>query len=158
MEAINLLASALSTWEWWAIGGIALLVAEIFLPGAFLLWPGLAALVVSILAFLVEPSWKLNLIMFAGLSFVSAYFWRNTYMGRQKASDQPALNQRSRQLVGRTCVLATDTNDAGGRVLVGDTSWTARTAPGVGMLRAGTRVRVVHVEGTVLIVTPEAST
>jgi len=64
------------------------------------------------------------------------------------ASDQPDLNRRAAQLVGRTLVVAEAIEGGRGKVRVGDTLWPAE-GPDV---PAGTEVRVTAARVTVLVV------
>lgn len=65
-------------------------------------------------------------------------------------SDEPDLNRRGRELIGRTA-LVTDAIAAGrGKVQVGDTVWLAEGPD----LATGTRVKIVGTTGTRLIVDP----
>lgn len=61
-------------------------------------------------------------------------------------TDQPELNRRAAQLVGRVVRVEEAITCGRGRVHIGDTLWTAAgpDAP------AGTEVRVVAAEGTIL--------
>ena len=64
------LATELGPWTWW-IAGLVFLGLEILVPGVFLLWIGLAAIVVGALSFLFWGtdvwSWQLQLLLFAVL-------------------------------------------------------------------------------------------
>jgi membrane protein implicated in regulation of membrane protease activity len=57
---------------------------------------------------------------------------------RRDDSDQPLLNRRSEQLVGKVATLTEPIRDGHGRVRIGDTMWRV-TGPD---LPAGTQVRV----------------
>lgn len=63
-------------------------------------------------------------------------------------TDEPELNQRGQQLVGRVVVLAEPMRNGRGRVRVGDSVWQA-LGPN---LEAGVQVRVVKVDGSLLVV------
>ncbi len=138
----------------WIIAGLVLLVLEIFAPGAFLLWFGLAALVVGAVAWLIPAlAWQFQIVLFAVLS-ISALLWYRQWRRRQKveASDQPLLNQRAQQLVGRVFVLVEAIDGGRGKLKVGDALW---TAIGRSDLPVGTRVRVTGVRDQMLEVEPE---
>jgi membrane protein implicated in regulation of membrane protease activity len=64
------------------------------------------------------------------------------------ASDQPDLNQRGAQLVGRVFVVTEAIDNGRGKIRVGDTLWHVEGAD----CPHGTRVRVEGVRGTALLV------
>lgn len=134
------LFSQLGLWNWMVLGFV-LLGLEIVVPGFFLLWIGLAALVTGALSLLfwgaVFWSWETQVVVFLVLALISAYGGSRLIRGG-KESDQPLLNQRGAQLVGRTATLAEPIIDERGRVKIGDTMWRV-SGPD---LPAGAKVRV----------------
>ena len=63
-------------WHWWIVG-LLLMAVEAFLPGAFFLWMGLAALVVGVLLFaLPGMGLVLQVALFALFAIGSAALWR----------------------------------------------------------------------------------
>ena len=68
--------------------------------------------------------------------------------GAQHDSGAETLNRRAEALVGRVFALETPISDGAGRIRVDDGSWRV-TGPD---RPAGSRVRVVRVEGTNLVV------
>jgi membrane protein implicated in regulation of membrane protease activity len=65
-------------------------------------------------------------------------------------SDEPLLNRRREQLIGRTATLTEPISDGRGRIHLGDTIWSV-SGPD---LPAGTRVRVKAVIDAELVVEP----
>ncbi|WP_097458918.1 NfeD family protein [Mangrovitalea sediminis] len=150
-------ASLLARWETLVIAGILLLVAEVLLPGFYLLWFGLAALVTGGLMLVLPPlPWEFVLLTFALLSLVSCYIGNRLY--RQKIVPQtPAdgdVNQRLRRYIGHEYTAASDIDGSSGRVRIGDTTWLARLEKDGDRIEAGKRVRVIGAAGTTLIVAP----
>lgn len=143
------------TGSWiWIILGLLLLGIEILLPSTFLLWPGLAAVLVGVVTVIVgldNPMWpwQAQVIVFLVSSLVIAWVGKE-YLKQRKleASDKPNLNERGRQLVGQTSTLSAPIKNGHGRAKFGDSSWTIRGPD----LKAGTTVRVTDSEGSVLIV------
>ena len=136
----------------WLIVAVALVVLEIFSPGVFFLWLGVAAAVVGgVLWFMPELSWQTQFVLFAVFSVVSIGVARIFLIRRPIATDEPTLNRRGEQYVGRTLVLSEAIENGVGRVRVDDTLWrvAGKDSP------AGARVRVTDVDGTVLIVEPD---
>lgn len=145
----------LGPWSWWLVGFV-LLAAELAAPGVFLIWIGLAALVVGAASLLLWDEvfwhWQLQLIVFAVLSLAITLIGRKVYGGTDKNSDQPLLNRRGDSLVGRTATLTEPIREGRGRIRLDD-SWWSVSGPD---LPAGMRVRVAHWSGTELIVEPVA--
>ena len=140
----------LGPWNWMLLGGI-LLVLEILLPGVFLLWIGIAAILTGGLSLQLWGfafwSWQVQVLVFLALSLVSAYIGKRVMDARQaEETDEPLLNRRAEQLVGRTAALEEPITHGRGRIRLGDTTW--RVA---GPDRpAGSRVRVVAARGSEL--------
>ncbi|MEO9340641.1 NfeD family protein [Mesorhizobium sp. SB112] len=141
----------LGPWNWIVLGFV-LLALEILAPGVFLLWIGIAALIVggiSILAW--EASfwpWQVQVLVFLALSLVTAILGKKIMSKRGDQSDQPLLNQRSEQLVGRTATLAEPITEGRGRIRMDDTTWRV-SGPD---LPVGARVKVVSTDSYGLIV------
>ncbi|PST18669.1 NfeD family protein [Mesorhizobium plurifarium] len=140
----------LGPWSWWVLG-LLLLAAELILPGVFLVWIALAALVTGALSlFLWEASfwsWQVQLVAFALLSVASVLLGRR-FVSSSAESDEPLLNKRGESLVGRTAVLEQPIAEGRGRVRLDDTTWSVEGPD----LPAGTRVRIVAGSGRHLTV------
>lgn len=136
----------------WATLGLVLLAAEMLLPGVFLLWFGLAALVTAVLTFATDPSLAVQIVNFSVLSLILAYSAKRWLADNPIESDDPLLNNRVGRLVGETAVVSLPINGGAGRVRLGDSEWQAE-GPDMTM---GERVRVTGSRGTVLLVEPAA--
>ena len=140
-------------WDVFAWGAAALLLfaAETLAPGAFMLWLGFAAVVVFIGVLLV-PGMSLlaQVAAFVLLSFVSLQIYRTWFRGKQRVSDQPMLNRRAAQLVGRVVPLEQAIFNGRGRVQIADALWDVDGPD----LPTGTPVRSASVEGMTLRVEP----
>jgi len=136
----------LNHWHWWILAA-ALVILEVFAPGAFFLWLGIAAAVVGGVVYLSPGiGWEYQLLLFSVLSVVSIIVWRKYF--RQKASDtdQPALNRRGEQYVGRLFTLSEPIVDGVGKIRVDDSTWKIRGKD----CPTGTQVEVIGVDGTIL--------
>jgi membrane protein implicated in regulation of membrane protease activity len=139
-------------WHWWALGG-ALMIVEAFAPGFVFLWLGIAAGLVGCLLWLwpaLGPDFQV--LIFAALSFASVVGWRRWRNAHPAPSDQPNLNRRGPQYVGRQFTLVEPITNGRGRIKLGDSSWTV-TGPD---LPAGQTVEVQGADGAVLQVSPVA--
>ena len=131
----------------WGVAALLLFAAEVLAPGAFMLWLGLAAAVVFVAVWIV-PGIPLLLQVgaFVVLSFVSIQVYRRWFRGREPASDQPLLNRRVAQLVGRVVPLERGIVNGRGRVQIADALWDV-----VGPeLPTGAPVRIVGADGMTL--------
>jgi membrane protein implicated in regulation of membrane protease activity len=117
--------SQLGPWNWMALGFV-LLILEILVPGVFLLWIGLAALIVGGLSLLLWDAsfwaWQLQVVLFLALSIACALIGKKIMGNRGDVTDQPLLNQRGAQLIGRIATLTEPIVDGRGRVKIGDTT------------------------------------
>jgi len=141
----------LHAWHW-ATLGIILLALEMLVSTGFMLGIGLAALVLAVFM-LVMPglAWEWQFLWFGALCIVLTLGYRKYFRNVNEATDNPLLNDRAAQLIGKSFVLGVDL-DRSGADMLGDTRWTLRAS---GRLPKGTRVRVCGVDGMVLIVEEE---
>lgn len=154
MEAVIAAFASGSSWIWLALGAI-LITLEILTPSTYFLWPGIAAIVVGLLAALLGPfDWRLQILVFGVLAVASSVAWR-AYLARrgESPSEEPLLNLRARQYVGRRVVVAAGFVNGQGQVKLDDTLWQAATLDGSNPA-PGAAVDVVEVAGTVLRVRP----
>ena len=145
------LVTALGAWRWFVLG-LVLLGLELVAPGTLLLWLGMAAVAVGLIAFAVDPGWQIELVAFAVLGLAAAVGW--WFLGRPDnaaPSDQPMLNRRAERHVGKIFTLDQPIVNGEGRVRIDDTTWRV-SGPD---LPAGARVTVTAVEGATLLVAPE---
>ena len=145
MTGFAAVVATLGLWGWWIVGA-ALLVVEVLAPGIVFLWLGIAAFATGIVVLLLPLGWELQLVVFAGFAVVSVAGGRTWQRKNLHASDEPSLNRRAEQHVGRVATLNEPIVDGTGRMKLGDSSWKV-IGPD---LAAGTKVRVVGVEGTAL--------
>ena len=134
-------------WNWFILGA-ALLVVEILAPGVYLLWLGIAAILTGLLSFLLSQTgiwgWQAQVLVFLALSVVCVLIGRRVFpTSGSEDTDEPLLNQRERQLVGRTATLEEPIREGHGRIRLGDTLWRV-TGPD---LPAGAQVRVTDAVG-----------
>ena len=137
-------------WHWW-VAAIVFIVIEVFAPGAIALWMGVSAALVGLLLLAApDTAWEYQLLVFAVLSVASVVAWRFYLSRRPIETDQPALNRRGEQYVGRVFTLDEAIVNGTGKINVDDTTWKVEGED----LPQGARVRVAGVDGTVLTVEP----
>ena len=137
----------LGSW-YWLIFGLLLMGLELLAPGVFMFWLGLAALLVGLLSFAIQPSWQLQLLMFAIFAAAAVPLWRRIARQKPGENKSPFLNKRADALVGRVFTLDKPIIDGAGTVRIDDTIWRVAgpDAP------AGSRVKVVQADGASLTV------
>jgi membrane protein implicated in regulation of membrane protease activity len=143
MEA---LFSHIDHWHWWILA-VLLVVLEAFAPGTFFMWMGISAGLVGLLV-LIAPGmgWEYQVFAFAVLSVASIVAWR-IYFGKHPVkTDQPTLNRRGEQYVGRTFTLTEPMENNSGKIRVDDTTWKINGAD----CASGSKVKVTGVDGVIL--------
>jgi len=135
-------------WFWITLGGL-LLAAEMLGASGYLLWSGVSAVVIGIMAWLLPTlSWEWQGALFALMTMLIAYLWWY-WLQQQPVRPSLDLNQRNRQLLGTRTTLTEPIQHGLGRVNIGDSSWRAQANED---LPAGTEVEVVAVEGVTLVI------
>lgn len=135
--------ASLGGWTWWIVGFV-LLALELVVPGVFLMWLGLAAILIGLSALFVDWPWEAQVVGFVILSLVLAVIGRRLTSSTQQGE---ALTTRgATRLRGRTAVLTAAIEQGYGQAKIDDTIWRVRGPD----LPVGTPVRIDGVEGTIL--------
>ncbi|MGA9335954.1 MAG: NfeD family protein [Rudaea sp.] len=132
---------------WWLLA-LLLVGAELLIPGFFLLWIGIAAAALGVvLLFVPQVSFAVQTIMFVVFALVSCYgYWRFVRGIANRPSDQPLLNRRAEQYIGRRYTLETAIVNGSGKARVADSLWLVEGPE----LPAGAAVEVIGVDGSTL--------
>jgi membrane protein implicated in regulation of membrane protease activity len=140
------LLHSIDYWHWWILAGI-LLIIEISAPSFFFLWLAIAAAITGFVMLAVPGfGWQYQLLVFSGFSIISLTAFRRYQRARPAETDQPALNRRGEQYIGRTFTLTEPLINNTGVIRVDDSTWRIRGSD----LPAGTTIRVVDVDGVIL--------
>ena len=140
---------ALTAWHWLALGAL-LLALEVASTTTYLLWPGIAALIVGALQFLMpELRGVSSLLIFAVLAVVSTILWQRSPLGRRAPTSHTNLNARMVTYLGRQGAAAADFIGGEGAILLDDTRWSAIVVDGSAP-RCGDRLQVTGADGTIL--------
>ena len=133
-------------WHWWILAGI-LLIIEVAAPSFFFLWLSIAAGITG-LALLAVPDlgWEYQILLFSGLSIVSLTVFKRYQRAHPVTTDQPALNRRGEQYIGRTFTLGEAISNNSGVIRVDDSTWRITCTD----IPAGTTVRLVVADGAIL--------
>lgn len=132
----------------WLALGLVLAVAEMAIPGLFLIWMAGAALITGLVTWVVPIELPLQIVLFAALSIVSVFIGRKYLNRHPVVAADPKMNHRGLRAIGETVVVTQAIAHGAGRVRLGDSEWLARgedAAP-------GTTLRVAGVDGSVLLV------
>ncbi|WP_048750552.1 NfeD family protein [Aggregatibacter segnis] len=109
----------------WLILGFVLLIAEILVPGVFLLWWGLSAIVIAVITKLI-PTLPLSFlaVMYAVIaSIFSIIWWRYQHAKDQIDQSKSVLNQRDHAMIGAQGKVLEIGENGIGRGAFGDTTW-----------------------------------
>lgn len=131
----------------WGIVAAALLGLEIVAPGAIFIWMAVSAALIGVLLFAV-PNLVLEyqIILFAALSIIAVVSYRKFFKPSDDVTDQPSLNRRGEQYVGRVFTLAEPIQNGTGKITVDDSTWRIRGDD----LPTGSSVKVVSADGVLL--------
>jgi inner membrane protein len=142
------------SWWIWVTLGLALAAIELATPGGiFIIFFGIAALVVGVLALsgLVTTTW-VQWLLFPVMAVIALRLFRQPLLGRLRVRDEADAVDR---IVGEVAIPSSDIAAGGhGRAELRGSTWNARNVAGV-PVAAGQRCRVVDVQGLVLDIRPE---
>lgn len=140
----------------WLAASLLLVIAELLVPGFFLIFLGAGAAMTGLVVLLAPALLALALppvaqaVLFGALTAGAAAIGRRWYRGADRPSADPLLNDRAARLIGKRVEVCDAIVGGEGRVKVGDGAWTA-TGPDAA---AGAIVRIVGASGNVLRVEP----
>lgn len=151
---VTTMMSALGGWAWMLLG-VVLLGLEVVVPGTFMLWFAIAAILTGVVALAADAAgwvgltWQAEAGLFVVLAIVAVIAGR-AWMSRRQAppSDASGLNERAARHIGRRAQLSEALVDGRGRVNLDDTVWLV-SGPD---LPAGTTVKITGADGVRLIV------
>lgn len=139
-------------WWYWVIAGLCLIGLELVIPSFTIIWFGLGALVVGVLAFLwpgFPVAGQVALWSVASISFMLMWF-----KFLKPKGDRTHAGMSKEGIVGETGIIIRGTQDSYGRGVVrfrisvlGADEWGCYSEE---VLRVGDTVRVVDIEGQIL--------
>lgn len=135
----------------WLIAAVVLALAELAVPGVYLIFIAAAAALTGLGALLLPDLGVAGqLAAFVGWSLATVLIGRRWYRDFPVASADPLLNDRVARLIGEVVTVTEPIVDGRGRVRVGDGEWPAQGPD----QRAGARVRIVGGAAGLLTVEP----
>ncbi len=105
-------------WHWFILGMI-LLGLETLGVGGFLIGIGVAAIGQGIIS-LIAPSlsWQVQLVLFGVMALVFSFVYWKFFRKVNEKTDRPAINDRARQMIGKTATVV-----APNKIQIGDVMW-----------------------------------
>ncbi|POG01781.1 hypothetical protein BGP84_03950 [Pseudomonas putida] len=133
-------------WWIWLVFGIGLILLELVLPTFFIIWFGIGAVLVSLIA-LAAPAVQLDMqvLLWVLFSSVTTFLWFKLFKRKQ-----PDVRWTADSVIGEVGLLTSSVSSfQKGRVrfhkpLLGNEEWTCAAD---GDIPAGERVRLVAIEG-----------
>lgn len=140
----------MSYMEWFTLG-LALVLLELFVPGVFIIWFGLAAFASGVLAVFYELTLIEQALVFSGFSalfLLAGWFVYGKIKKKEPAAEYKHLNDPAGALIGKTFLLAEDAADGRAKAKIGDSVWIVECEDG---LKKGDKVKITGVvEGVIL--------
>jgi len=146
----------MSAWQIWTLLGVLLLVAEMFTPGFWLACLAIGAFAAGVVGLLPGVGATVEVIVGSVTSLASMVGLRPMLMRRFRIGSATELRTNVDALLGKTGVV-TERIEGGtrqGRLVVEGENWRGASVD-KGILEPGTRVMVVQVDGTTLLVERE---
>lgn len=145
MEWLN----EISAWHWASLA-IILLVLEILGTAGFLIGSAVAAfLMAAIVAISPDMNWKWQLAIFSTSAVIFSLIYLKRFANFNENTDQPNLNNRAAQLIGKRYTLNEAIVNGQGRIQISDTFWKVSCEHD---LEATTQVEVTDFDSMTLIV------
>lgn len=139
----------LSPW-WWVAFGITLGAVEMATMSFFLIWPGIAAVVMAlVLVAMPAMPGEVQIAVFATLSVILTYLGRVYVLSKSGEPAPNGLNERSNRMIGMQGKVLSFENGQG-KVEVEGIPWVAHWESGTST--PGGSVTVSQTRGTVLVV------
>ncbi|WP_411725704.1 NfeD family protein [Methyloglobulus sp.] len=132
-------------WYWWVLAFL-FLILEMLTPGFFFMWLAVSGLITGLIVWLF-PALSLNIqvFIFSVFSVLAVTAWRLYGKKYPVESDQPLLNKRGAQYIGRVFSLYTPIENGQGKIKVDDTLWKVHGED----CDIHTKVKVTGIRGTV---------
>ena len=132
-------------WYWWVIGFI-LLVLEILTPGYFFMWMAASGFLTGAMVLLIPvTSMNMQILIFSVLTVAAIIAWKFYGKKHPMKSDQPLLNKRGVQYIGRVFSLYEPIKNGQGKIKVDDSIWKVHGED----CDINTKVKVIASRGTV---------
>ncbi|NJC33328.1 hypothetical protein GGR88_000802 [Sphingomonas jejuensis] len=136
-------------WYWMGLA-LLLAIAELLVPGVFLVWLAAAAAGTAVVTWGLAPPLVVQLIAFTAFAIAAVLGGRRWYVTHPVASQDPFINERAIRLIGEEVRATTAFQNGRGRIRLGDSEWSARGPD----CAEGACLTIIGSEGATLIVRP----
>lgn len=135
----------------WFTIGLVFAIAEISVPGTYLIWFGFASFTMGALVSFMEFSPTETLVVFTLLSALYSAFgwWVYSKILKKNSDKNKNLNDMAGAYIGKVYQLSQDVVDGRAKAKVGDGFWLVETEDED--LKKGDKVRVIGVENGVIL-------
>ena len=130
----------------WLIFALTLSILELFLPGTFLIWIGIAGFLTSIIAYLGGDIY-LQSVCFTIFCITTIFAGKRVYKSFDTENN---LNQKANELIGEELTLLLDIKNKKSRAKVSDSEWTVYCEK---ELKEGDKAVITEVKGNILHIT-----
>ena len=139
----------LQPWHWFVLA-VLLLGLETLGAGGFVIGTALAAFSLWLLGLVgIALDWQMQLVIFSLLAVTYTVGYWKYFRGFNQKTDQPNINNRAAQLIGRQLTLSEGIAAGESKLSFGDTLWRVRSSEAVS---AGGRIEVYDCEDMTLLV------
>jgi membrane protein implicated in regulation of membrane protease activity len=147
MENLTDFLATLNQWHWFGLGLILVILEVLLGTSFFLLWVAVSAVTIGIVLLIVpQLPWEYQFLIFAIEAASCLLYWYKHNKNKSYISEQPNLNRRNEQFVGRVVTLGEPLVNGRGRIQIDDSYWRVEGPD----LPVGTAVRIIGVDGVVL--------
>ena len=131
----------------WLIAAVVLITLEmVVMPAVFFLWMGISAGIVGLLMIgLPQLPFMAQIIIFTVIAVVSLVIHKRYLKRNPPETDEPSLNRRGEQYIGRVFTLEEAIVNGVGKIKVDDSIWKVMGED----MAEGEKVKVSGVDGTV---------
>lgn len=136
-------------WVWLTLG-VLLAGLEMLVPGVYLIWLAIAAIITGVLTGLLHLTLPVQVIDFVFLALIAVFSARRFLNDSPIVGLDPLMNRRGARMVGETAVVVQAIEHGLGRVHIGDSEWNVRGPDAA----VGERVRITGSDGATLLVEP----
>lgn len=126
------------------------MVLEIVVPGIYLIWLALAALVTGVMVLMIALPLVAQVLIFAIAALILVLDAHRFLKDKPIAEADPMMNRRGARMVGGNGLFTAAIINGAGRVKLGDSEWIAH-GPDMAL---GAQGRVIGADGAIVLVEP----
>lgn len=120
-----ILSAVFDSYWYWLSAALLLLLLEVLIPGAFLMWIGLGAAGVGLFLFIFPTTALAWQLVALAVSVTAAVLFGAAWQKKSRQQNPHSLNQGLRSYLGRHATASHDFEQGQGRVRLDDSSFAA---------------------------------